>query len=276
MHKQKKITIAVVTYHNDFLLLERMLKSVYSFWNPDQVESICIILNDKPKYYKEFENLICNNSHKDFKINKFFSYELEPGIEFFDWHSQQLLKCLISNHISTDWYVINDCKDFYTTPVDIADMFDEQGRATMPLDHSRHPSDDRVPLMPGSVWAPGPFSIALKYSFEIFGLDSQDHRTIHFPSSTPFIVKTEIMKNMIVELRSITKGFFPFLFSIQLDGQCFVTEFLLYGAYCYATTKNKDYVHWDANHRKFFIGVQQSKDLRTSDTTTNTAFYNVE
>ena len=45
MSDQKKITIAVVTYHNDFLLLERMLKSVYSFWNSDQVESICIILN---------------------------------------------------------------------------------------------------------------------------------------------------------------------------------------------------------------------------------------
>ena len=71
MSNPKKITIAVVTYHNDFFLLERMLKSVYSFWNPDQVDSICIILNDKPKYYKEFEKLINDNVHKDFKIKKF-------------------------------------------------------------------------------------------------------------------------------------------------------------------------------------------------------------
>lgn len=272
----QKITIAVVTYHNDFFLLERLLQSVYSYWKPEQIDSICVILNDKPRYFKELQKLINNNTHEDFKINTVYSYQLEPKIDQFDWHSQQLLKCLISNAITTDWYVINDCKDYYTKLVDIADLFDEHGRATMPLDHTRIPMDNRVQPVPGAAWAPGPFSLALDSSFKIFDLDPQDHKVIHFPSTTPFIVKTEIMKGMIVELRGTMKGIFPFLFSIQLHGQCFVTEFLLYGAYCYATTKNKDYVNWDANHRKFFISVSQSKDLRTVELPTNAANYKNE
>jgi hypothetical protein len=270
----QKITIAVVTYHRDFLLLKRMLQSVYTCWNPAQVDSIYVILNDKSRYFKDFNKIIKENSNVNFKINKLYTHDLEPEIEHYDWHSQQLLKCLISKKINTTWYVINDCKDYYTQPVDISDMFDDQGRATMHLDHTRYPSDDRVPPMPTSTWAPGPFSLALKCSFELFGIDPQDHRTIHFPSTTPFLIKTEIMKGMIAELKSITKGLFPFLFSIEVDGQCFVTEFLLYGAYCYATTKNRDYVDWNINHRKFFIGVNQSKDLRISDLNTNTAFCN--
>lgn len=272
MSNQKSITLVVVTYHNDFVLLSRMLQSVYTYWNPSEVDSICVILNDTPMYYKEFEKVLDNNSNKNFKINKFYPYDLDPGLRFFDWHSQQLLKCLVSNNVTTEWYVVNDCKDYYTKPVSINDLFDDQGRATMPLDHTRYPSDNRIPAMPGSAWAPGPFSLALDCSFRIFDLDPQDHKVIHFPSTTPFIVKTEIMKGMVHELKTILKGMFSFLFSIQLDGQCFVTEFLLYGAYCYATTKNKDYVHWDANHRKFFTGVLQSKDLRTNELPVNTSF----
>lgn len=270
------ITLVVVAYHKDFLLLERMLQSVYKFWNPSQIESICVILNDKPRYFKEFDNIIKANSNSNFKINKIYPHDLDPVIECFDWYSQQMMKCIVSNIVNTKWYLINDCKDYYTKPVDMSDLFDPQGRAIMPLDHIRYPSDDMVPPVPGCSWAPGPFSLALRCSFELFGLDPQDHKIFHFPSTTPFIVKTEIMRGMITELKSMTKGLFPFLFSIQLDGQCFVTEFLLYGAYCYATTKNKDYVDWKINHRKFFIGVYQSKDLRIEDAVTNTSFCNAE
>lgn len=271
MSNSNRITIAVVTYHNDFLLLARLLQSIYTYWHPSEIDSICIILNDTPRYYEEFDKVLKNNTHKHFKINKMYSYELAPDMPFFDWHSQQLYKCLISNVVVTDWYVINDCKDYYTQPVEISDLFDEHGRATMHLDHTRFPSDYRVQATPGAAWAPGPFSLALATSFKIFDLDPQDHQVIHFPSTTPFIVKTEIMKGMIVELKGMLKGIFPFLFSIHLDGQCFVTEFLLYGAYCYATTKNKDYVNWDVKHRKFFISVSQSKDLRTAELPINTA-----
>ncbi len=275
MSKPTKITIAVVTYHNDFLLLERFLQSVYKFWNPDQVNSICVVLNDRPVYIKEFDSLIEKNLDPRFKINKIQPYQLEPRSEFFDWHSQQLFKCLVANVIDTEWYIIHDCKDYYTRPSDLTNAFDEQGRAIMHMNHIRYPSDDRIPATPGCAWSPGPFSVALKVSFEIFGLDYNDHRTYHFPTTTPFIVKTEIMKSMIREMKGMLKGMFPFIFAASIDGQCLVTEFLLYGAYCYSKTQNKDYVDWDVNHREFYIGIQQSKDLRTVDYIPNTSHCNV-
>ena len=276
MSNPDKISIVVVTYHNDFLLLQRLLQSIYKYWNPNHLSNICIILNDRMMYSNEFNKLIENNTNSSFKIKTFFAYDLEPKIECFDWHSQQLLKCLSANIVDTDWYVINDCKDFYINPVDISDIFDEEGRATIQLDHSRFPSDTRVSPIKTSAWAPGPFSLALKNSFEVFNIDFQDHKRIHFPTTTPFIVKTEIMRNMVSELKQTLKGFFRFLFSIHLDGQSFVTEFLLYGAYCFKTTGYKDYADWNSNHRKFYTLVSQSKDLRIVDLPTNTSQCNVE
>ena len=271
MSKPEKITIAVVTYHGDFLLLERFLQSVYAYWKPEQIDNICIVLNDRSIYIKEFKKLIKKNSDPRFNITTIQPYELEPRSEYFDWHSQQLFKCLIADVINTDWYIIHDCKDYYTQPVDISDAFDDSGRAIMHMNHIRYSSNDKVPVVPGCAWSPGPFSVALKVSFEIFGLDYNDHKTYHFPTNTPFIVKTDIMKSMVAEMKGMLKGMFPFVFSATLDGQCLVTEFLLYGSYCYSKTKNKDYVDWDVNHRKFYIGIQQSKDLRIIDKIPNTS-----
>lgn len=276
MSRPTSITIVVVTYHNDFTLLERFLNSVYEFWNPEQIDKIIIIFNDKIRYRPTFDALIKKYTKLKFKLQSIYPEDLEPKMEFFDWHSQQLLKCLISKEITTDWYLVNDCKDFYTRPVDMDSMFDNQGKAIMQLDHQRYPNEPTVPPGPSSYWTPGPFSLALSVSYEIFDLDPQDHKLIHFPTTTPFIIKTEIMQGMVSELKGMMKGFFHYLFSVYLDGQCLVTEFLLYSAYCYKTTNYRDYVDWDINHRDFFISVSQSKDLRTYDVQDNTGRCNVE
>jgi hypothetical protein len=263
----KIISMVVVTYHNDFLLLERFLKSVYDNWNPAEIDKICVILNDTAPYYREFDALIKRNTNKHFKLTAHYAYELEPKLSNFGWNSQQLLKCLSYTLVDTEWYIIHDCKDYYSEPLQIRDAFNDQWQAIMKLDHARWPNEPRVPICPGASWSPGPFSLALKMSYTIFDLDYQDYNFVHFPSGTPFIVKTEIMKDMVTELRAMMKGFFHLLFSIFLDGQLLVTEFLLYGAYCNKKHKWNDYVDWssDVKDRKFYNAVLQSKDLRTSE-----------
>lgn len=263
----KIISMVVVTYHNDFKLLERFLKSVYDNWNPAEIDKICVILNDTAPYYREFDALIKRNTNKHFKLTAHYAHELEPKLDNFGWNSQQLLKCLSYTLVDTEWYIIHDCKDYYSEPLQIIDVFNDQWQAIMKLDHTRRPNEPRVPICPGASWVPGPFSLALKMSYTIFDLDYQDYRFVHFPSGTPFIVKTEIMKDMVVELKGMMRGFFHLLFSIFLDGQLFVTEFLLYGAYCNKKHKWNDYVDWsdDCKDRKFYNAVLQSKDLRTND-----------
>lgn len=261
----EKISIVVVTYHNDFLLLARLLNSIYQYWDPAQVDKISIILNDTPVYYEEFENLIARNTNSKFKITSHYAVNLAPKLDFFNWNSQQLLKCLSHELVDTEWYIIHDCKDFYIGPVEIADIFNDKNQAAIQLNHARGPNHGLVPRAPNCFWAPGPFSMALKISYDFWDLDYQDYRIMHFPTGTPFIVKTEIMREMVSELKTMTKGFFHLLFLAYIEGELMVTEFLLYGAYAYKKNKWANYINWDddSTARKFFLAVCQSKDLRT-------------
>jgi hypothetical protein len=265
MSKPEKITIAIITFHRDFTLLSNLLQSIYRNWNPNEIDSIKVVLNDKPIYYDIFNNTIERNRHPLFKLDKFFHYQLEPRLHTLDWFSQQMFKCLISDHVDTDWFLINDCKDTYENKVCIDDCFDEHGRAIMHIDHTRKSIGGENT----SHWGFGPFSHAYNNSCSIFNVEPEDHKHIHLPYLTPFFVKTSMMKDMVAKLKSSTSGlggnFFPFLFSLHLDGQLFVTEFLLYNAYCISQNNLKDYIDWDYNQRKFFNSVSHNLDKRNSD-----------
>jgi hypothetical protein len=265
MLKPKKITIAIITFHQDFDLLSNLLQSIYNNWDPIEIDSIKVVLNDGPVHYDNFNNVIAKNFNPFFKLDKLFHYELEPRLYPFDWFSQQMFKCLVSDYIDTDWFLINDCKDMYANKVCIDDCFDKQGRAIMHIDHTRK----TIGGANTSHWGFGPFSHAYKNSCIIFNVEPEDHKFKHLPYLTPFFVKTSMMKEMVSELKSSTSGlggrFFPFLFSLHLDGQSFVTEFLLYNAYCISKNNLEDYEDWDYNQRKFFNSVTHNLNDRNSD-----------
>jgi hypothetical protein len=106
-----------------------------------------------------------------------------------------------------------------------------------------------------------PFSLSFENSCKIWGIEHADH----LPFLTPFFVKTNMMQDMVDELKNMLKGIFPFLFSIHLDGAPFVTKFLLYNAYCYSKNKLNNYADWRHNDRKFFSAVIQSLEHQNSD-----------
>jgi hypothetical protein len=259
-----KLTIAIVTFHQDFELLQKLVKSIYTYWNPSEIDSIKIVLNDHAFYYEKFNQVVDELYHSDFKIDKIFHYELEPKLKYLDWCSQQMFKCLISEKITTDWYLIHDCKDSYTKNISITDCFTPDGKALMYLNHMRVTTDPLSPN-PRTHWGFGPFSHSFDNSCQIFNVDSADCKGNHLPILTPFFVKTTNMKDMVYELRNMMKGMFPFLFNITLDGASFVTEFLLYNAYCYSKNKLEDYADWEHNNRLFANAVTQNLEKRNSD-----------
>lgn len=260
----KKITIAIITFHKDFNLLINLLKSIYKNWNPHEIDSIKIILNDTIQYKKEFDKIIQSCSNDLFKIEKFYLYEIISELDSFDWHSQQLAKCIISKKITTDWYLLHDCKDFYTKNVSLGDCFTPTGKAIMHLDHKRYNNYPSSPN-PTSHWGFGPFSLAYQSSCKIWGLDDRNYKQYHLPYLTPFFVKTKMMSDMVDELQSMFRFLFPTIFSLHLDGQLFVTEFLLYNGYCTAKNNLEDYEDWNYNNRKFFNSINQSLEGRNSD-----------
>lgn len=264
MSRPTKITLVIITFHKDFLLLKTLLNSIYTYWNPSEIDSIKIVLNDNPIYFDEFDKIIQEMTVPNFRIETSFAHELEPMTTYWNWTSQQLLKCVIAEKITTDWYLINDCKDAYTMPVCLEDCFNEHGQATMHLDHMRYPSES-ANSRPNTHWGFGPYRMSFENSCKIFGVDPINCNGWRLPFITPFFIKTLRMQEMVSELRTSCRGFFPFLFSLIKDGEPFVTEFLLFSAYCYSKNKLGDYVNWDYNHRKFHNSIRQDLSNRKSD-----------
>ena len=124
-----KVTFAVIAYHQDFALLDRLLQSIELYCDLNQIDSIKIVLND-PLIYLDNLNAILKK-YPNLKIELILAHTLEPRINNgFGWNSQQLFKCLLSEHITPDWYIIHDCKDYYTQPVDlIKDAFTPDGNS---------------------------------------------------------------------------------------------------------------------------------------------------
>ena len=250
-----KVTFAVIAYHQDFTLLDRLLHSVEMYCDINQIDSIKIVLND-PLVYLDNLNAILKK-YLNLKIELILAHTLEPRINNgFGWNSQQLFKCLLSEHITTDWYIIHDCKDYYTQPVDlIKDAFTSDGKALMRI----HQNGDFKGLQNDGGLAP--FNLAHDIACNVWGVDNQDTVQWHLPTTTPFFVKTEMMQGMVNELRDMVRGFLPYLFNLSMNDQRFATEFLMYNAYCTARNNLDNYMDWSYNS-DYYKKIGQSKDLR--------------
>jgi hypothetical protein len=251
----KQITIVVVAYHGDFALLERCLQSIDKFCNIEQIAAIKIVLNDSPVYTNGIKDII--SKFPNLKIDLIPSQVLEPVItEYFNWNTQQLFKLLVSEHVNTEWYLIHDCKDHYTQPVDfLNDCFTKNNQAVTKLDHTQY--SDAMHHGGGLL----PFNLAHEIACKVWGVDSSDTVKWHLPTTTPFFVKTSMMQSMVLDLRSMLRGFFPYLFNLAINEQRFCTEFLLYSAYCMKQNGLSDYVD-KSQKSEYYNKLEQSKDLR--------------
>jgi len=250
-----QITIVIVAYHGDFALLERCLTSIDKFCNLEQIKAIKVVLNDAPTYTKSIKDIL--DQFPNLKLELVSSYELEPVItEYFNWNTQQLFKLLISEYVDTEWYLIHDCKDYYTETVDfLTDCFTKDNQAITKLDHTQY--SDAMRHGGGLL----PFNLAHEIACKVWGIDASDTVRWHLPTTTPFFVKTSMMKNMVSELRGMLRGFFPYLFSLAINEQRFCTEFLLYSAYCMKQNGLSDYAD-KSQKSNYYNKLEQSKDLR--------------
>jgi hypothetical protein len=139
----KQITIAIIAYHSDFSLLERLLESMVKHCKVDQLASIKVVLNDQAIYLPQLKKIL--DQYPSLPTVVVPSYDLEPVVtKYFNWNTQQLFKCLISNKIDTEWFLIHDCKDYYVADVDLlADCFTPEGQAFMKLDHTQYSDYNR-------------------------------------------------------------------------------------------------------------------------------------
>jgi hypothetical protein len=248
-----KITLALVTFNYDFDCLRRYLDSVQTHCNPDQIYEILIMLNDNISFKQDLNNLAsCYTLPIKILTSNDFNYTRNA----FNWNTQQYFKCVISDHIQTDWYIINDSKDHFTDTIDFfSDCFTPDNKAIVPLDFTNYYN--------GKFQGGGgyPFNLAFEISYDLWDIQDTTWKRWHLPTFTPFFVKTSMMKDMVSELRLMLRGFFPYLFDLSIADHRFTTEFMLYNAYCVKKNRLDDYADISYN-RIFFQKVTQSKDLR--------------
>lgn len=243
-----KITIVIVAYYEDIFLLDRLLTSLQRYANLNQVESIFIIYNSFPIHYPSITKVL--NNFPSLSINIVMPYDLEPNVKFFHWNSQQLFKCLVSKLVTTEWYLIHDCKDYYVDNVDFfQECFDKNGKIYSRIDFSSNRSFREA------------FPLSLEISSILWNVDVVKHQSYHLPTVTPFFVKTEMMRSMVAELKNKFQNIFRYIFDLQITVDRFLTEFYLYSAYCMAKNELTDYVDWNHN-KSFYNKIHQSKDLR--------------
>ena len=214
-------TLIVVAYHLDFAMLRRFIASVVQHWRHDQLVEIIVVLNDNHRYRAEFNAVLDSFQPEEIRIRRIWANEIWPGIDHYDWCSQQQLKLMIATHVTTDWYIIQDCKDFYTGPVSI-DTFWAQGWAVeclSPMDYFDTSS------------GAGIFTNQYRNAYKIWGLDFSDHRHLPLKYTTPFQVRTDVIQDMLSDLRAKMGGAFDLLLHLEYKHHYFVTEFALISGY---------------------------------------------
>jgi len=252
----KKITLFFCTYYADFDLLKRAIDSIYDAWDHSTIEEIVVILNDQLDTMEELTNILDGFS-KSISIRLVHASTLNP-IEQYDWHSQQALKLLVSEIITTDWYIIYDCKDFYLVhpkeKITPKLFFNTDGKAI-----------DVLRIGPQTGDKGHYFIDQYQRAYNIWGLKF-DPAGRHCKVTTPFICNTAVIRDLIAELKIKFPFLYELLFLIEINRQQYITEFTIISAYLeYKGLFDKLYVSFEQEskmHTELYQRRFQNKFLR--------------
>lgn len=203
------ISLLTVTFARDFELLKRQLKSFDLFL--DQKYPHVIILNDD----SEWPGSVHKSQVPGFRQSQWGG-----------WIDQQTLKLLAANVITTDYYMVFDSKNY------LHDTFSPNKLPNVAV----HENTGK--------WE-GQFNHYLKCSYEVFGLNCKDYSNEIMCANTPFVMNTQVVKDMIEYLETNNIDLIDLLGQGK-EFQC--VEFYLYSAWC---SKNNIKMSW----RESFYGV---------------------
>ena len=253
--RPEKLTFVCVVYRNDYDLVMRLMSSLGEFFKLDEIEELVLILNEPYNYVSNFQAFLAGIPNFGYKVTTYWSNELWPEQDSYDWYSQQMLKILAAEKVNTSWYVIHDAKDYYIGHTDITHYFDQQGASYGCV-------NTYDPHKFGS--GPGIFNDEYTRAYEIWGLDFRNHKSsFMLKYTTPFPVKTELIRDMIEDLKSRFHGVFYRLLQLQINHKPLYTEFALISAYLtFRGRIAQDYIHGWERSDTFTYRVKQSKDLR--------------
>lgn len=219
MDNQMKLDLVTVMYEPEILLQKVQARSILRHLDRGLIENIFVVINedDPRKTIEAFKKIVLKEygelSEKVVILSVadlFHSKSRSSG-----WKRQQTIKLMVANKISTENYMVLDCKNHFIKPTNKAVFFN---------------LDSKKILIP-KIKNHGSRQSRLEAMCKYFNVDLNLNLDKLMPITTPFVLsKTEVL-NMISEIEKKEGRPFPDFF--HAAGIEF-TEFFLYAAYLYS------------------------------------------
>lgn len=214
MNSNHQLDLVVVGFTGEMRALKLQARSIRLFAEKGMFGRIFYICNDP--CFGPFKRYI--HKHVKPELGAFGEYiEVVPykhltgkRLKKTGWRSQQALKLLAANIVSASQYLILDSKNHFIRPIDTRTFIAEDGQL-------------RVHSLPINPLFRQHFNNACQY-FGVIG--GEDVKSAH-PTTTPFLMKTEIAQALMtdVEMREGKSFFDVFINNTKLN------EFYFYYAY---------------------------------------------
>ncbi|UTW59251.1 hypothetical protein KFE96_02785 [Kordiimonas sp. SCSIO 12603] len=247
----QKTDIVVVAFCGELRLLQLQARSFAKYLDPSIIGTIHVILHDNNEHaFTAYFNKYILPEYGPFKSKvRLTTYTtlLGHSIKSPDWWSQQSVKLLASNLIETKHYLILDCKNHFIRPSGFQRLYTNDGRMLLPLNYYHADFDENLKAAYTYFGGKGPLSVEKS-----------------LPTITPFLAKTQIVKDLITHIETQENRSFHTVFMEKK-----FTEFFLYFGYllaCYGGIK-QFYANSGPIVRTYFADyLKNPENIENSDT----------
>lgn len=242
----ESLDFVTVTFSAELRMLQLQARSMALYLPGNLVGTINLIVNEgEPEAAMDAirETVVPLYGLLKDKVRIWSRRDLAGDYDFIHsgWYSQQVMKLLISRHLTCAGYIILDTKNHFIRALTRGDFIAGDGR----LRHRRRnllgPARGWIPRWwprwaPGG--APGEFPERFVGTFRYFGLDLKNHARDVVPKTTPFPVYSAFARGLIeaIEAREGIE------FARWFEHYYYATEFYLLQAYpAFLGLKYRDY-----------------------------------
>ncbi len=207
-----------MAHGDDFGLLRLQARSVRRYLDRDLLHQIIIVENPSPgKPIAWRDDLRRDYADLAHRVRFIHARELTEIPHYVSgWFAQQVLKLLVSTMVGTERYVLLDGKNHLVAPLGRDFLETASGGMTLPaMNYTDH---DMRPY----------FEATLGY----FGLDYRQHIGRFLPTTTPFTLPTQTVRDCVRHVQA--KEGKPFVEAF-IQGGFKLSEFFLFGAYLIAS-----------------------------------------
>jgi len=220
--KKQKLDIVVVAFLGELKLLQLQARSLRLYADADLIKNIHILVHDRhPEIFlwRFLQRVLPEYGVLAKKIN-FVDTRVLFGVRVprDGWWGQQAAKLLAARVVSSDCYLVLDCKNHLIRSLNHESIFDQTGRMKMPMDGIHEPYRERY-----------------NAAREFFGLATKNEAAKTLPSITPFLFKTAFVLDLLQYIETKENCKFYDFFQRKI-----CTEFYLYIAFLAASNRPID------------------------------------